>query len=329
MLLISECIHAIVIDFRSNLRVFINGVFLKLEEESIETTGGQFLFVSCLSKLLVCTCCLKKSIVDGPHKPVTTTVDVQRPKTVAEYEEKDIALITHDNKAYGSIAMALPMDVFNIFAEYTTAKDLWVALCTSVHGEPMSELINILSSIVSKLKVLGTEYPTVELNKKLLDSLHEEWNMYRIMIKKTEKLSELSQQELFSILEAYELEIKKKTDVPPSVSGIQPTTSTTPQKPTTMIHDEYLPIMTTFMSCYHALISRNLTPLGHFSRNCKEPSSKEQHEKKNSSGKQAAVSPKSNTSSSSTALVCQADGHYHWRDQEGEAADKALMADIE
>ncbi|KAI3797199.1 hypothetical protein L1987_32453 [Smallanthus sonchifolius] len=224
---------------------------------------------------------LLQSITDGPHKPVTTTADVQRPKFVSEYDDKDIPLIARDNKAYGSIAMALPMDVFNIFAEYTAAKDLWVALCTryegsaevreskrdlikkqyemfsSVPGEPMSELINRFSSIVSKLKVLGTEYPTIELNKKLLDSLPEEWNMYRIMIKKTEKLSDLSQQELFSILESYELEIKKgavtptnqsgntallagqssstssnkttmayfQTDVPPSISGVQPTPS--------------------------------------------------------------------------------------------------------
>ncbi|KAI3797927.1 hypothetical protein L1987_33192 [Smallanthus sonchifolius] len=355
---------------------------------------------------------LLQSITDGSHKPITTTADVQRPKTVSEYDEKDITLISRDNKAYGSIAMALPMDVFNIFAEYTTTKDLWVALCTryegsdevreskrdfikkqyemfsSVPGEPMSELINRLSSIVFKLKVLGTEYPTVELNKKLLDSLLEEWNMYRIMIKKTDKLSDLSQQELYNILESYELEIKKGIVTP----LISPETQLF-LLPTTMIPDEYLPIMTAFMSCYDALISGNLTPvsfqpddlekinpddlekmdidwcmamltlrakrfvkrtgmdrfkqgntigfdikkvrcynfdqLGHFARNCKEPSSKEQHENKNSSRKQAAISPKSTTPSSSTALVCQADGHYHWRDQEGEAADKALMADIE
>ncbi|KAI3821634.1 hypothetical protein L1987_09203 [Smallanthus sonchifolius] len=188
------------------------------------------------------------------------------------------------------------MDVFNIFSEYTTAKDLWVALCTryegsaevreskrdlikkqyemfsSVPGEPMYELIKRFSSIVSKLKVLGTEYPTVELNKKLLDSLPEEWNI---------------------ILESYELEIKKgavtptnqfgntallagqssttssnkttmayfQTDVPPLISGIQPIVSSTSHKPTTMIPNEYLPIMTAFMACYDALISRNLTPV--------------------------------------------------------------------
>ncbi|KAI3819850.1 hypothetical protein L1987_13702 [Smallanthus sonchifolius] len=333
---------------------------------------------------------LLQSITDGPHKPVTTTVDVQRPKLVSEYDEKDIALIARDNKAYGSIAMALPMDVFNIFAEYTTAKDLWVALCTryegsaevreskrdlikkqyemfsSVPGEPMSELINRFSSIFSKLKVLGTEYPTVELNKKLLDSMPEEWNI---------------------ILESYELEIKKgavtptnqsrntallvgqssstsykkttmayfQTDVPPLISGVQPTTLSKSQKLTTMIPDDFQPddleqikpddlenmdidwcmamltlrakrfIKRTGMDrftqgktlgfdikkvrCY------NCDQLGHFERNYKEPSSKEQLEKKNSPGKQAAISPKSTTTSSSIALVCQADGHYHWGDQ--------------
>ncbi|KAI3810596.1 hypothetical protein L1987_20217 [Smallanthus sonchifolius] len=338
---------------------------------------------------------LLQSITDGPHNPVTTTTDVQRPKLVSEYDDKDIALIAKDNKAYGSIAMTLPMDVFNIFAEYTTAKDLWVALCTryegsaevreskrdlikkqyemfsSVPGEPMSELINRFSSIVSKLKVLGTEYPTVELNKKLLDSLPEEWNMYRIMIKKTEKLSDLSQQELFSILESKFLHFIQQTiiayiqtDVPPSISGVQPTISSNYQKPTTIIPDEYLPIMTAFMSCYDALISGKLTQpdvleqinpddfekmdidwrmamltlrakrfikrtgMDRFKK-CKGSSSKEQHEKKNSSGKQAAISPKSTTTSISTALVCQANGHYHWGEHEGEAADKALMADIE
>ncbi|KAI3695031.1 hypothetical protein L1987_78019 [Smallanthus sonchifolius] len=237
------------------------------------------------------------SITDGPHKPVITTADVQRPKTVAEYDEKDLSLIARDNKAYETIAMALPMDIFNIFAEYTTAKDLWVASCTrfegsvdvreskrdlikkqyeifsSVRGESMSDLINHFSSIVSRLKVMGVEYPTLELNKKLLDALPEEWNMYRIMIKKTENLSALSQQEVYNILESYEIEIKKgavtptnqsgnialiagssyssspyfQTDVPPSVAAIQPTSSSAPHKSITMIPDEYVPIMTAFM----------------------------------------------------------------------------------
>ncbi|KAI3808221.1 hypothetical protein L1987_24169 [Smallanthus sonchifolius] len=73
----------------------------------------------------------------------------------------------------------------------------------------------------------------------------------------------------------------------------------------------------------------NCDQLGHFARNYKEPSSKDQQEKKISSGKQAANPPKTNTSSSSTSLVCQADGHYHWGDQAEEAADKALMPDVE
>ncbi|KAI3786483.1 hypothetical protein L1987_40197 [Smallanthus sonchifolius] len=60
---------------------------------------------------------LLQSITDGPHKQVTTTADVQRPKTIVEYDEKDIALIARDNKAYGFISIALPMDVFNIFAK--------------------------------------------------------------------------------------------------------------------------------------------------------------------------------------------------------------------
>ncbi|KAI3816125.1 hypothetical protein L1987_15815 [Smallanthus sonchifolius] len=218
-----------------------------------------------------------------------------------------------DNKAYETIAMALPMDIFNTFVEYTTAKDLWVALCTrfegsakvreskrdlikkkyemlsSVRGESMSDLINRFSSIVPRLKVMGVEYPTVELNKKLLDALPGEWNLYRIMIKKTEKLSNLSQQELYSIFESYEIEIMKgvvtptnqsgntaliagstssnstmsyfQTEVPPSASWIQPANSSTSLKPITVIPDEYLPIMTAFMSCYNALICENLTPV--------------------------------------------------------------------
>ncbi|KAI3805609.1 hypothetical protein L1987_28140 [Smallanthus sonchifolius] len=141
-----------------------------------------------------------------------------------------------------------------------------------------------------------------------------------------------------------------------------------------MIPDEYVPIMTAFMSCYDALISGNLTPVsfqpddlehinlddlekmdidwcmamltlrakrfikrtgidrfkqGKTLGNCKEPSSKDQQDKKISSGKQAANPPKTNTTSSSTSLVCQADGHYHWGEQAKEAADKALMADVE
>ncbi|KAI3676109.1 hypothetical protein L1987_85708 [Smallanthus sonchifolius] len=384
---------------------------------------------------------LLSSITDGPHKPVTTTADVQRPKLVSEYDEKDLALIARDNKAYETIAMALPMDIFNIFAEYTTAKDLWPALCTryegsedvreskrdlikkqyamfsSVRGESISDLINRFSSIVSRLKVMGVEYPTLDLNKKLLDYLPEEWNMYRIMVKNTENLSALSQQEVYSILESYEIKIKKgavtpsnqsrntaliagssssgspyfQTDVPPSAAAIKSTSSSAPQKTITMIPDEYVPIMTAFMSCYDALISGNITPvsfqhddleqinpddlekmdidwcmamltlrakrfikrtgidrfkqgktlgfdikkvrcyncdqLGHFSS--KEPSSKDQQDKKIFSGKQAANPPKTNTTSSSTALVCQADGHYHWGEQAEEAADKALMADVE
>ncbi|KAI3725476.1 hypothetical protein L1987_65264 [Smallanthus sonchifolius] len=202
------------------------------------------------------------------------------------------------------------MDIFNTFSEYTTTKDLWVALCTrfegnakvreskrdpikkqyemfsSVRGESMSDMINHFSSIVSRMNVMGVEYPTVELNKKVLDVLPEEWNMYCIMIKKTENPSVLSQQEVYIILESCEIEIKKgavtptnqsenttliagtssssssyfQTDVPPS-TAIQSTSSSAPQKNIAMIPDEYVPIMIAFMSCYDALISGNLTPI--------------------------------------------------------------------
>ncbi|KAI3711964.1 hypothetical protein L1987_70513 [Smallanthus sonchifolius] len=282
------------------LELFINGVFLFWrirhrnygEQFLISVDHRNFLSTLCREKLFFQfhDYTLLSSITDGPHKPVTTTADVQRPKLVSEYDEKDLALIARDNKAYGTIVMALPMDIFNIFAEYTTAKDLWAALCTryegsedvreskrdlikkqyamfsSVRGESISDLINRFSSIVSRLKVMGVEYPTLDLNKKLLDSLPEEWNMYRIMIKKTENLSALSQQEVYSILESYEIEIKKgavtpsnqsgntaliagssssgspyfQTDVPPSAAAIKSTSSSAPQKTITMIPDEYL-----------------------------------------------------------------------------------------
>ncbi|KAI3754539.1 hypothetical protein L1987_54324 [Smallanthus sonchifolius] len=77
------------------------------------------------------------------------------------------------------------------------------------------------------------------------------------------------------------------------------------------------------------IVNTDLSELGHFARNCKEPSSKDQQEKKISFGKQAANPPKTNTSSGSATLVCQAYRHYHWGEQAEEAADKVMMDDVE
>ncbi|KAI3773781.1 hypothetical protein L1987_48313 [Smallanthus sonchifolius] len=75
------------------------------------------------------------STTNGPHCPMTTRADgVVAQINAAAYTENDKLLILRDYKAFGSINMALPADIMNMFEEYKTAQTLWQLLCDFYEG---------------------------------------------------------------------------------------------------------------------------------------------------------------------------------------------------
>ena len=76
-----------------------------------------------------------ESIVNGPHIPTRVDGTVTSPNLdSSSYTETDVKLLDRDKKALGALTLCLHQDIYNRFAEHTTAKSLYDALCEFYDG---------------------------------------------------------------------------------------------------------------------------------------------------------------------------------------------------
>ncbi|KAK1427753.1 hypothetical protein QVD17_16447 [Tagetes erecta] len=149
-----------------------------------------------------------ESIVNGPHVPKTVEGTVTSINTdPSTFTEADTKLLDRDKKALGALILYLHQDIFNRFAEHTTAKSLYDALCEFYDGnedlkldrkaqaekefnsfvgysqENLTEITNRFLSVSSNLKKYDDKLGNHEQVTKLLDSLPPQWSLQIKLLK--------------------------------------------------------------------------------------------------------------------------------------------------
>ncbi|KAK1421701.1 hypothetical protein QVD17_24250 [Tagetes erecta] len=137
-----------------------------------------------------------ESIVNGPHVPKKVEGTVTSPNTdPSSFTKSDIKFLDRDKKALGALILCLHQDIYNRFAEHTTAKSLYDALCEFYDGnedlkldrkaqaekefnsfvgykqESLTDITNRFLSVSSNLKKYDEKLGNYEQVTKLLDSL--------------------------------------------------------------------------------------------------------------------------------------------------------------
>src|SRR6187200_2201722 len=130
--------------------------------------------------------------------------------------------------------MALTPDIAQGFREYTDAKSLWKALHSvyegnedmkqsrqdllrqkfnmfnHVLGESLEAQMQRFTSLITELSTAGIELPKSEVNKKLLNSLPEKWDMNVFVIKKTSNLNTMTLAETLAVIKAFEMDVTQR-----------------------------------------------------------------------------------------------------------------------
>ncbi|KAI3717452.1 hypothetical protein L1987_69082 [Smallanthus sonchifolius] len=179
---------------------------------------------------------LWESIVKGPHIPKTTIDDGLVPIADPDlYSEEDKKLIHRDNRALGSIILALPIELYLNFEQHETTQGLWNALCLRFEGnaalqesrtdlllkqynmfsykknETLSEQVTRFITMINRLRKMGVKFEEYDLGKKLLDSFPDCWSIPCMLIKNTTPdLKSKTLDDIICLLESYELDAKKR-----------------------------------------------------------------------------------------------------------------------
>ncbi|KAI3821285.1 hypothetical protein L1987_08849 [Smallanthus sonchifolius] len=130
------------------------------------------------------------SIVKDPHIPHMINANGLVPIVDPDqYLEEDKKLIERDNRALGSIILALPTELYLNFEQHEISQGLWNALCL-------------------RLGKMGVELKECDVYKKLLDSLHDIWSIPCMLIKNTTSdLRNKTLNDIICLLESYEREM--------------------------------------------------------------------------------------------------------------------------
>ncbi|KAJ0859632.1 hypothetical protein HanRHA438_Chr13g0614811 [Helianthus annuus] len=171
------------------------------------------------------------SITVGPHVPMTVRDDMRvvnnNPLT---YTDKDKALIQRDRLAHAALTMAISTNDYNMFEEYTTANELWLALIdfyegdkelirnkrdmvqkeydmfSGVRGESLSCYISRFRNMMAKMKKAGNPITNRGAIRKLLDSFPKEWSLKCMTIKQhyLNNLNPITLSDVIDTLETFE-----------------------------------------------------------------------------------------------------------------------------
>ncbi|KAK1429933.1 hypothetical protein QVD17_12286 [Tagetes erecta] len=176
-----------------------------------------------------------ESIVNGPHVPTTVEGTVTSTNTnPSTFTEADIRLLDRDKKALGALILCLHQDIFNRFAEHTTAKSLYDALCEFYDGnedlkldrkaqaekefnsfvgysqENLTDITNRFLSVSSNLKKYDDKLGNHEQVAKLLDSLPPQWSLQIKLLKQERNFPDYKLMDVINKLKSFDLDVKRR-----------------------------------------------------------------------------------------------------------------------
>ena len=177
-----------------------------------------------------------RSMMRGPKeiKEADETTGIDTLKSMEDYTDDDWAIVEEDHKALGVLTMALTPDIAQGFREYTNAKSLWKALIAvyegnddmkqsrqdllrqrfnmfnHILGESLEAQLQRFTTLTTEVSTAGIVLPKSEINKKLLNSLHEKWDMNVFVIKKTSNLNTMTLAETLAVIKAFDMDITQR-----------------------------------------------------------------------------------------------------------------------
>ncbi|KAK1421751.1 hypothetical protein QVD17_24349 [Tagetes erecta] len=175
-----------------------------------------------------------ESIVNGPHVPKTVEGTVTSINTdPSTFTEGDIKLLDRE-KALGALILCLHQDIYNRFAEHTTANNLYDALCEFYDGnedlkldrkaqaekefnsfvgysqESLTDITNRFLSVSSNLKKYDETLGNHEQVTKLLDSLPPQWSFQIKLLKQERNFHDFKLMDVINKLKSFDLDVKRR-----------------------------------------------------------------------------------------------------------------------
>jgi hypothetical protein len=178
------------------------------------------------------------TIIENGYEPPMVEVNgvsISKQRAIYTREEKRKAEL--NAKAVNALFCALSPTEYNRVCTCRTAKEIWdklevthegtenvkeskvdilnqeFELFTMKDNETIKQMYSRYNDIVSGLKGLGKEIPNVDLNRKLLRSLPENWMPISAAIKESSNFKTLKLDELVGTLITYELTLSKQQEM--------------------------------------------------------------------------------------------------------------------
>ncbi|KAL8461606.1 hypothetical protein ACS0TY_032912 [Phlomoides rotata] len=83
-------------------------------------------------------------------------------------------------------------------------------------NETIDELDSIFTTIMNEMNTLGKKYPIREIALKIIRALPEKWDVFTVMFQNTKDLTQITAQQPFSELKAFEFDLNRRKSVKPS-----------------------------------------------------------------------------------------------------------------
>ena len=77
-------------------------------------------------------------------------------------------------------------------------------------GESLEAQLQRFTTLTAEISTAGIVMPRSEINKKLLNSLREKWDMNVVVIKKTSDLNSMSLAETLAVIKSFDMDVKQR-----------------------------------------------------------------------------------------------------------------------
>ncbi|KAL4591497.1 hypothetical protein LXL04_004465 [Taraxacum kok-saghyz] len=152
-------------------------------------------------------------------------------KLTKDYTDADFEKVELDENAMAILSMALTPEIAQGFREYTDAKSIWEALVAvyegnedmkqsrqdllrqrfnmfnHILGESLEAQLQRFSTLTTEISTADIVMPRSEINKKLLNSLNEKWDMNVFVIKKTSDLNKMTLAETMAVIKSFDMDV--------------------------------------------------------------------------------------------------------------------------